>query len=160
MAYNLRANFGEMSNKGLLSGSHWLQTAAHVKGSTVSTSNLLAQIIGRGPRRPLQPPPAGAMPAILSAAQDEAGPPLKIRRHESEDGPAFWRWDCATCGEYGGGRHHTDAINRATRHCTEHPEHRSSLLPPTMCRQRDARLPAHPMLYAVDDDPPPPPLSI
>jgi hypothetical protein len=126
----------------------------------VSTSNVLAHIIGEGPRRPPEPPPAGAMPAILAAAAQEAGPPLKIRRYESDEGPAFWRWDCANCGEYGGGRHHPDAITRAMRHCAEHPEHRSSLLPPMLCRQRDASLPAHPMLYAVDDDPPPPPLSI
>jgi hypothetical protein len=126
----------------------------------VSTSNVLAHIIGEGPRRPPEPPPAGAMPAILAAAAQEAGPPLKIRRYESDEGPAFWRWDCANCGEYGGGRHHPDAITRAMRHCAEHPEHRSSLLPPMLCRQRDAFLPPHPMLYAVDDDPPPPPLSI
>ena len=125
----------------------------------MSMSNMLAHIIGEQQRRPMRPPPARAMPAILAAAQEEAGPPLKIRRFPAEDGPAFWRWDCANCGEYGGGRHHSDAINRATRHCTEHPEHRSSLLPPLLCRQRDSYVP-HPMLYAVDDDPPPPPLSI
>jgi hypothetical protein len=126
----------------------------------VSTSNVLAHIIGEGPRRPPEPPPAGAMPAILAAAAQEAGPPLKIRRHLSDEGLPFWRWDCLDCGEYGGGRHHPDAITRAMRHCAEHPEHRSSLLPPMLCRQRDAFLPPHPMLYAVDDDPPPPPLSI
>ena len=126
----------------------------------MSTSNVLAQVMGERPRRALEPPPAGAMPAILAAAQQEAGPPLKIRRFEAEDGPAFWRWDCANCGEYGGGRHHPDAIARAMRHCAEHPAHRSSLLPPVLCRQRDAFLPLHPMLFAVDDDPPPPPLSI
>ncbi|WP_240669714.1 hypothetical protein [Actinoplanes solisilvae] len=126
----------------------------------MSTSEVLAQIIGEQPRRPAIPPAAGEMPAIIAAAQEEAGPPLKIRRFPAEDGPAFWRWDCANCGEYGGGRHHSDAINRATRHCSEHPEHRSSLLPPLLCRQRDAYMPLHPMLYAVDDDPPPPPLSI
>ena len=125
----------------------------------MSTSNLLAQVRGEGPRRALEPPPAGAMPAILAAAQQEAGPPLKIRRFEADDGPAFWRWDCANCGEYGGGRHHPDAVVRAMRHCAEHPQHRSSLLPPVLCRQRDAFLPLHPMLFAVDDDPPPPPLS-
>lgn len=125
----------------------------------MSMSDVLAKIIGEQPRRPQGPPPALAMPAILAAAQQEAGPPLKIRRFESEDGPAFWRWDCANCGEYGGGRHHPDAMTRAMRHCAEHPQHRSSLLPPALCRQRDAFLPAHPMLYAVDDDPPPPPLS-
>ena len=126
----------------------------------MSTSDVLSQIIGEQPRRPLSPPAAGEMPAIIAAAQEEAGPPLKIRRFPAEDGPAFWRWDCGHCGEYGGGRHHSDAINRATRHCAEHPEHRSSLLPPLLCRQRDAYMPLHPMLYAVDDDPPPPPLSI
>jgi hypothetical protein len=127
---------------------------------TVSTSEVLAQIIGEQSRRPQGPPPVIAMPAILAAAQQQAGPPLKIRRFEAEDGPAFWRWDCANCGEYGGGRHHPDAVSRAMRHCAEHPEHRSSLLPPALCRQRDNFLPAHPMLYAVDDDAPPPPLSI
>jgi hypothetical protein len=119
----------------------------------------LAHLIGEQQRRPLTPPAAGDMPAILAAAAEEAGPPLKIRRFLSEDGPAFWRWDCANCGEYGGGRHHSDAINRATRHCAEHPEHQSSLLPPMLCKQRDAYMPLHPMLFAVDDDPPPPPLS-
>ena len=118
----------------------------------------MAHIIG-DQKRPPVPPAAGEMPAILAAAQEEAGPPLKIRRFPSEDGPAFWRWDCANCGEYGGGRHHSDAINRATRHCAEHPEHRSSLLPPMLCKQRDAYMPLHPMLFAVDDDPPPPPLA-
>jgi hypothetical protein len=156
----------------------------------VSTSDVLAQIIGgdlRRPsegedapppptesevmpeerdepdepvRRPLGPPPIAAMPAILAAAKQEAGPPLRIRKFEGEDGPAFWRWDCESCGEYGGGRHHVDAVSRAMRHCAEHPQHRSSLLPPTMCRQRDGFLPLHPMLFAVDDDLPPPPLSI
>jgi hypothetical protein len=102
------------------------------------------------------------MAAVLAAvAQRHAGPPLKIRRYASDEGPAFWRWDCAQCGEYGGGRHHPDAVARAMRHCTEHPEHRSSLLPPARCRERAAGMvPVHPMLFAVDDDPPPPPLSI
>ncbi|GID25438.1 hypothetical protein [Paractinoplanes brasiliensis] len=126
----------------------------------MSTSNVLAQIIGEQQRRQSAPPAADDMSAIIAAAQVEAGPPLKIRRYLAEDGPAFWRWDCAHCGEYGGGRHHSDAINRATRHCTEHPEHRSSLLPPLLCRQRDTYMPQHPMLFAVDDDPPPPPLAI
>jgi hypothetical protein len=125
----------------------------------VSTSDVLAQIIGEGPRRPAGPPSPRAMPAILAAAQQEAGPPLKIRKFDGEDGPAFWRWDCANCGEYGGGRHHEDAVSRAMRHCAEHPEHRSSLLPPTLCRQRDDFLPLHPMLFAVDDDPGPEPLA-
>jgi len=126
----------------------------------VSTSDVLAQIIGQGSRRPPQPPPAGAMPAILAAAEQESGPPLKIRKYEADEGPAYWRWDCEHCGEYGGGRHHADAVSRAMRHCTEHPQHRSSLLPPALCRQRDAYLPLHPMLFAVDDDPPPPPLAV
>ena len=52
------------------------------------------------------------------------------------------------------------AVTRALRHCAEHPEHRSSLLPPTRCREREERVVVHPMLFAVDDDPPPPPLSI
>lgn len=125
----------------------------------MSTSDVLALIIGEQSRRPFGPPPAGAMPAILAAAQQQAGPPLKIRRHEADDGSAFWRWDCDNCGEYGGGRHHPDAVVRAMRHCTEHPGHRSSLLPPTLCRQRDNFLPAHPMMYAVDDDLPPLPLN-
>jgi hypothetical protein len=124
------------------------------------TSNVLAHLNGEQPRRAPEPPPPGDMHAIQAAAQQEAGPPLKIRRHESEDGPAFWRWDCAHCGEYGGGRHHGDAVNRAMRHCAEHPEHRSSLLPPALCRQRDAYLPLHPMLFAVDDDPGPEPLAV
>lgn len=126
----------------------------------MSTSNVLAQIIGPEPRRPAGPPPAGAMPAILAAARQEAGPPLRIRRRESEEGQFFWRWDCEGCGEYGGGRHHEDAVTRAMRHCTEHPEHRSSLLPPALCRQRDQFLPLHPMLFAVDDDPGPEPLAV
>jgi hypothetical protein len=46
------------------------------------------------------------------------------------------------------------------RQCAEHPDHRSSLLSPTRCREREAGIPVHPMLFAVDDDPPPPPLSI
>jgi len=124
------------------------------------TSSLLAELIGEGPKRPMDPPSIADMPAILAAAQHEAGPPLRIRRHDWDDGPAYWRWDCAGCGEYGGGRHHSDAISRAMRHCAEHPAHRSSLLPPAKCRQPDSRLRAHPMLYAVDDDPPPIPLAI
>jgi hypothetical protein len=124
------------------------------------TSSVLAEVIGDGPRRPAGPPALADMPAILAAAQRDAGPPLRIRRYESDEGPAYWRWDCAGCGEYGGGRHHPDAITRAMRHCAEHPRHRSSLLPPAKCRQPDPRLPVHPMLYAVDDDPPPVPLAI
>ena len=123
------------------------------------TSNSLAHIIGEQARRPIGPPPAGEMPAILAAAQEETGPPLRIRRHLSDEGQPFWRWDCLDCGEYGGGRHHPDAMTRAMRHCTEHPDHRSSLLPPALCRQRDNYLPLHPMLFAVDDDPGPPPLA-
>jgi len=127
------------------------------------SSSALSEIIESGPRRlPHQPPPAGEMAAILAeAARRHAGPPLKIRRFVGEDGPAFWRWDCFQCGEYGGGRHHGDAVTRAMRHCAEHPQHRSSLLPPARCRQSaDAPAPAHPMLFAMDDDPPPPPLAI
>jgi hypothetical protein len=108
-------------------------------------------------------PPAGEMAAILEAAvarHSRSGAALRIRRYESDEGPAFWRWDCARCGEYGGGRHHGDAVSRALRHCAEHPEHRSSLLPPARCREREAGVPLHPMLFALDDDPPPPPLSI
>ncbi len=122
-------------------------------------TSMLAEIIGSVPRRPVEPPPAGQMPAILAAARD-AGPPLRIRRYEGDEGPAYWRWDCASCGEYGGGRHHEDAVNRAMRHCGEHPAHGSSLLPPARCRERDHRLAVHPMLFAVDDDPPPPPLAV
>jgi hypothetical protein len=127
------------------------------------SSSVLAEVIGDETRRPLGPPPAGEMAAILAAAaaqHNAAGPALRIRRHDSDEGPAYWRWDCARCGEYGGGRHHPDAISRALRHCSEHPEHRSSLLPPTRCREREARAVVHPMLFAVDDDPPPPPLSV
>jgi hypothetical protein len=128
----------------------------------VSGSNsALAEIIGDGPWRPAGPPAVGEMAAILAAAaRRHSGPPLKIRRYATSEVPAFWRWDCARCGEYGGGRHHPDAVSRAMRHCAEHPEHRSSLLPPTKCRELQARVAVHPMLFAVDDDPPPPPLSI
>lgn len=124
------------------------------------TGSALAEVIGGAPRRPSGPPSAGDMTAILAAAQHQAGPPLKIRRHDADEGPAYWRWDCANCGEYGGGRHHRDAMNRAMRHCAEHPEHRSSLLPPARCRERDHRLAVHPMLFALDDDPGPPPLTV
>ena len=131
------------------------------KGAVSGSSGVLAEIVDDGPTRPAGPPAAAEMAAVLAAAaKRHAGPPLKIRRNESEDGPAFWRWDCAHCGEYGGGRHHPDAVTRAMRHCAEHPGHRSSLLPPARCRQRDPMVPVHPMLFAVDDDPPPPPLSI
>ena len=125
-----------------------------------ATRSALAEIIGD--TRPAGPPSAGDMAAVLAGvARRHAAPPLKIRRYESDEGPAFWRWDCSQCGEYGGGRHHPDAVSRALRHCTEHPEHRSSLLPPARCRQRETGMvPLHPMLFAVDDDPPPPPLSI
>ena len=96
----------------------------------MSMSNMLAQIIGEQQQRRVEgPPSAGEMPAIIAAAQEESGPPLKIRRFLSDDGPAFWRWDCAHCGEYGGGRHHSDAINRATRHCVEHPEQGETRVP-------------------------------
>jgi hypothetical protein len=124
-------------------------------------SSALAEIIGDRPGRPSGPPPPADMAAVLAVvAQRHARPPLAIRRYASDEGAAFWRWDCAQCGEYGGGRHHPDAIARALRHCGEHPEHRSSLLPPARCRQEPIRVPAHPMLFAVDDDPPPPPLSV
>jgi hypothetical protein len=122
---------------------------------------VLAEILG-GARQPAGPPATGEMASVLATAaarHHQAGPALKVRRVEADEGPAFWRWDCARCGEYGGGRHHRDAISRAVRHCAEHPEHRSSLLPPTRCREREAGVPAHPMLFAVDDDPPPPPLA-
>jgi hypothetical protein len=127
------------------------------------SSSVLADVVGGGMRRPAQPPSAGEMAAILEAAAARhtlAAPALRIRRQESGEGPAYWRWDCGRCGEYGGGRHHPDAVSRALRHCAEHPEHRSSLLPPTRCREREAGVPVHPMLFALDDDPPPPPLSI
>jgi hypothetical protein len=124
------------------------------------SSSALAEIVGDG--RPSGPPPSTDMATVLAAvARRHAGPPLRIRRYVSDEGPAFWRWDCSHCGEYGGGRHHPDAITRALRHCTEHPDHKSSLLPPARCREREiAMVPLHPMLFAVDDDPPPPPLSI
>ena len=122
-------------------------------------TSALARIIGGGPVRTAGPPPATDMAAILAAVQHRAGPPLKIRRREAEDGSAYWRWDCDSCGEYGGGRHHSDAVSRAMRHCGEHPEHRSSLVPPSRCRERDHRLAVHPMLFAVDDELPPEPLA-
>lgn len=103
-------------------------------------------MIGPGQRRPADPLPAG--------------PPLRIRRYESEEGLTYWRWDCANCGEYGGGRHHADAVVRAMRHCGEHPEHASSLLPPARCREQGRKLAVHPMLFAVDDDPGPEPLAV
>ena len=124
------------------------------------TGSALAEIIGDGPRRTSGPPATADMTAILAAAQHRSGPPLRIRRHDSDEGPAYWRWDCGNCGEYGGGRHHSDAVSRAMRHCAEHPEHRSSLLPPARCRERDHRLAVHPMLFALDDDPGPPPLAV
>ncbi|GIF36500.1 hypothetical protein Axi01nite_08110 [Actinoplanes xinjiangensis] len=112
---------------------------------TLMSSNSLAEVIGAQ----RQPPRV-----------DPAGPPLRIRRHTSDEGAPFWRWDCSGCGEYGGGRHHEDAVTRALRHCHEHPDHRSSLLPPARCREPHTYLPLHPMLYALDDDPPPAPLAI
>lgn len=121
----------------------------------MSLTSMLAGIVGGRP--------AGPAPVDLPAPRSGEPPParraLTIRRCEPEEGPAFWRWDCAACGEYGGGRHHPDAITRAMRHCHEHPEHRSSLLPPVRCRKPDNRLAVHPALYAMDDDPPPAPLS-
>jgi hypothetical protein len=126
------------------------------------SSDVLAEVFGGKPQRTGGPPPSGEMGAILQAAaalHRRGRPALKIRRFPSDDGPGFWRWDCARCGEYGGGRHHPDAITRAMRHCGEHPDHRSSLLPPTRCREPEVGVPAHPMLFAVDDDLPPPPLA-
>ncbi len=123
----------------------------------MSVTSMLAGLIGQQSNGPA---PAD-MPAIIAAVQQHrAGPALKIRRCEPDEGPAFWRWDCGRCGEYGGGRHHPDAISRAMRHCGEHPEHRSSLLPPVRCREERGRAPVHPAMFAVDDDPPPIPLSI
>jgi hypothetical protein len=127
------------------------------------TSGVLAEVVGGNPARPAEPPPDGEMAAILTAAADRhnrIGAALRIRRNDSDEGPAYWRWDCARCGEYGGGRHHIDAVTRALRHCAEHPAHRSSLLPPSRCREREERVVVHPMLFAMDDDPPPAPLSI
>ncbi|GLW29721.1 hypothetical protein [Actinoplanes regularis] len=123
------------------------------------TSDLLAELIG-GQRRPHSLPSRLEEPVLPRAARHRDGPPLRIRRRAANDGLPFWRWDCENCGEYGGGRHHSDAVNRAVRHCREHPEHRSSLLPPVGCRQPETYLPLHPMLFAVDDDPPPEPLNI
>ncbi|MET8152999.1 hypothetical protein ACIBSW_03240 [Actinoplanes sp. NPDC049668] len=124
-------------------------------------TSALPEIFDPGPVWTAGLPPADDMAAILVAAQHRAGPLLKIRRHRSPDaGPPYWRWDCDSCGEYGGGRHHADAISRAERHCKEHPEHRSSLLPPPLCREPDQRLAVHPMLFAVDDDPPPRPFAL
>ncbi len=79
-----------------------------------------------------------------------AGPAIVVRRCRPEEGPSYWRWDCRRCGEYGGGRSHPDAISRATRHCAEHPQHRSSLLPPVRCRERHAA-PVHPALFLLPD---------
>jgi hypothetical protein len=78
------------------------------------------------------------------------GPALVVRRCRPGDGPAYWRWDCRRCGEYGGGRSHDDALRRAERHCVEHPEHSSSLLPPVRCRER--RLAVHPALFQPAED--------
>ncbi|GGL01724.1 hypothetical protein [Mangrovihabitans endophyticus] len=125
-------------------------------------SSAPAGLIG-GHDRSTEVQPPERVAAILAAAaarHSETQPALRIRRYDSDEGPAYWRWDCARCGEYGGGRHHPDAITRALRHCAEHPQHRSSLLPPARCRTRAAATPDHPMLFAVDDDPPPPPLSV
>lgn len=122
----------------------------------MSVTSVPAEIVGD---RSSRPAPV-EMPATPPALPLGTPPALRIRRCEPEDGAAFWRWDCARCGEYGGGRHHSDAVTRAMRHCTEHPDHRSSLLPPVRCRTPEGRLAVHPMLFAVDDDPPPVPLSI
>jgi hypothetical protein len=122
----------------------------------VSVTSVPAEIVGD---RTDGPTPT-EMPSVMVSVQRNTRPALRIRRCLPEEGPAFWRWDCSRCGEYGGGRHHFDAVARAMRHCTEHPEHRSSLLPPVRCRAPEGRLAVHPMLFAVDDDPPPVPLSI
>lgn len=93
-----------------------------------------------------------AQPATAGA---EADRPLRVRRCEPTVGPAYWRWDCAACGEYGGGENHRGAMSRALRHCAEHPEHRSALLPPLRCRQEPpAQHPVllDPVLPAGDDD--------
>lgn len=119
--------------------------------AVAGSSSVLADVAG---------PPVAEEMAAAADRHNRSGTALRIRRQHSDEGPAYWRWDCARCGEYGGGRHHSDAVTRALRHCSEHPEHRSSLLPPTRCREREERVVVHPMLFAVDDDPPPPPLSI
>lgn len=120
----------------------------------MSMTSVLAELVGD------RPDGRADGPTGRSGAQHRPRAALTIRRCEPGEGPAFWRWDCAQCGEYGGGRHHPDAITRAMRHCGEHPEHRSSLLPPVRCREPEGRLTVHPALFAVDDDPPPAPLSI
>lgn len=128
----------------------------------MSVTSVLAEIVGDGwdeAAPVVVPAQAVAVPAPAVALR-RARTTLKIRRCRPVEGPAFWRWDCAMCGEYGGGRHHPDAVSRAMRHCAEHPEHRSSLLPPVRCREPESRLSVHPALFAVDDDPPPAPLSI
>lgn len=80
--------------------------------------------------------------------------PLRVARSRPEVGPGYWRWDCRRCGEYGGGADRADALGRALRHCAEHPEHPSALLPPLRCRARP--VPTHPVLrdasvLVVDD---------
>ena len=72
--------------------------------------------------------------------------PLLVRRCRPTVGPAYWRWDCRRCGEYGGGEHHPGAVVRALRHCAEHPEHRSALLRPLACRQQQRPTRTHPVL--------------
>jgi len=99
----------------------------------VTVTSVLAGLTGSG-----TPAPVLAVPALI------------VRRCRPEDGPAYWRWDCRRCGEYGGGGSQPDAIERATRHCGEHPEHRSSLIPPVRCRER--RLAVHPALFATAED--------
>lgn len=86
-----------------------------------------------------QPVDVAALPGGVAA-----GRPLRVSLSRPGVGPAYWRWDCRRCGEYGGGAYHADALGRALRHCAEHPEHRSALLPPVRCRQRSA--PLHPVL--------------
>ncbi len=87
---------------------------------------------------------------VPASAPAPSGPALVVRRCRPEEGDAYWRWDCRRCGEYGGGRSHPDAITRAGRHCAEHPQHRSSLLPPVRCRERN--LAVHPALFAPIDE--------
>lgn len=69
--------------------------------------------------------------------------PLRIERCRLPSGTSYWRWLCRWCGEFGGGRGHPDTLGRALRHCTEHPEHPSSLVPGVLCSQRLPRPLAH-----------------
>ena len=90
--------------------------------------------------------PAGGRPA----AED---PPARLRGGPGRSGAGTARTAASTAA---GGTTRTRCPGR----CGTAPSTRntaSSLLPPALCRQRDAFLPLHPMLFAVDDDPPPPP---